>query len=365
MLMRSRRDGRNGAALAATVGLMGLLALAARAAPVQWSGNAGGAWVRLFVDGQKATGAIRAQLPEVYAELELSGSGAGAAYTGTLQGVARQAGAGFPVTGDWRVRLGSDAEIEYTVRPKGRPAKTGRVPLVQAAGYALLRCAWVRGSVTRTPKNGARVALKTNDPVAVGDTLETAADGGAVVVLGDRSVVMMQGATRLVIPDVPDNRQGVQQTRVDSGKVWFAVRKVQDRKFEVETEEAVAAVRGTEFLVEVGDGGELGVTTAEGEVVMQDRGRARAAVPVRAGMHCRLAARHLRAKGPWKAGPRGDLAGVVRAWRPLLQQADTHWPLRREGKARFWQDSFGETTPAGPRGPASPRGGGRRPGPRR
>src|SRR3712207_2876782 len=74
------------AALAGMTALLALLALAAQAAPAQWSGASGGVWVRLFVDGQKATGGVEATVPWGTARMELSGSGAGTTYGGTLQG---------------------------------------------------------------------------------------------------------------------------------------------------------------------------------------------------------------------------------------------------------------------------------------
>lgn len=354
----------------ALAALLAFGVLAAQAAPVQWTGNSGGAWVRLFVDGQKATGGVRAQLPELYAEMELSGSGAGKKYAGSLQGRARKDGRAFPLSGSWEADLAS-ASMTYTVRPRARPPRTIRVALVQSAGYQLLKCAWVRGSATRRPKgSGGPISLKTDSAIAIGDSIETGPDSGAVIVLGDRSVVMMQEKTTLSVPDVPENRAGVQKTRVSSGKVWFAVKQVQERgKFEVETDEAVAAVRGTEFEVEVGEEGETAITTAEGEVDITNVARTQPPLSCRAGMRWGLPRRGARAG--WGRPQRFDLQNVVRRWRPMLQRADHHWPLRREGKAAFWQDRYfrssppdegdGEQPEAGP-GLAAPR---RRPGPDR
>lgn len=359
-MARATSKGFRPAVILVTSGLI-FMGLAAHAAPVQWTGNSGGAWVKLFVDGQKATGAIRSQLPEIYAEVELSGSGSGSQYAGTLQGIARRAGNTTPLTGEWRASTGSGAALHCTIRPTGKPVRTLDVPLQQSAGYALLRCAWLRGTATRTSRGSAApVPLKANDPVAIGDSIETGPQSGAIVILGDRSVVMMQEKTRLLVPDVPDNRTGVQKAKVGTGKVWFAVKKVQDRgKFEVETDEAVAAVRGTEFLVEVGDEGETSITTAEGEVAITDAERKRPFTPCRAGMRWALAARRLR-RGAFWGGPRAhDLRTLVQTWRPMLEQADIAWPLRREGKRAFWQDSL---VPDGSGGFQAP---GRGAGPRR
>jgi hypothetical protein len=206
--------------------------------------------------------------------------------------------------------------------------------------------------------------------VSPGDAIETGAGSGAIVVLGDSSVVMMQEKTRVEIPDVAENRDHTQKVRLSTGKVWFAVRKVQDRgKFEVETEEAVAAVRGTEFLVEVGEDGETAVTTADGEVAVTDAGRTRPFTAVPAGRRWALAARRQRmAAGGWRPAAAYDLRLAVSRWKAMLAEADRHWPHRRRGKQRFWQDRLGAPGPGAAPGARARRPGGgppARPGPRR
>ncbi len=325
--------------------LLALLALSsaglmARAAPAQWSGNASGTWVRLFVDGQKAAGGARAALPHGFAELELSGAGTGSRYSGTARGLLRSQGRARPVGGSWQADLtGGAAAITLVLRTDGASPVTRSVPVAQAA-YGALRCSWLRGTATRTPAGRTPRPLRAGDGLVRGDTVETGPGSAAIVVLGDSSVVLMQERTRVQVPDTPENQERVQKVKAGTGKVWFAVQKVQSGgKFEVETDEAVASVRGTEFAVEVGEDGATSVMTAEGEVVVS-LPREGKPMPVRAGMACRLPGLHFR-KGPLPGPSRmRDMHGMLRTWRPLLEQADYHWPHRRTGKPRFWQDTY-------------------------
>lgn len=330
------------------------LALAAQAAPVQWAGEAGPAWARLYVDGQKATGAVRANTARGLAEVSLSGSGADGRYSGTLEGVGRRDEEEVPLRGTWQAALGTGSgTLNLLLRAsQGSGGTPLRVALAPTAGYPLLRLAWLRGTARRVPAAGAPAALRMGERLALGDTVETGPASSAILTLGDGGVVLMQERTRVQVPDAEDNRgERVQRVRAAQGKVWFAVRKVQERgKFEVETDEVVAAVRGTEFLVEVTPETGASITTAEGEVAVTDTAREAAPVPVGEGMEW-SPGRPLGNRAPFDRGTRRlDAAAFqarLAAWLPLLQEADRHWPFRREGKRRFWMRRFARPA-AGP-----------------
>jgi ferric-dicitrate binding protein FerR (iron transport regulator) len=190
----------------------------------------------------------------------------------------------MPVSGTWEATIEGTGSIQ--LRVQGQGGRTIPITVSLSKGdYAPLHCAVARGTVTRRPAGGSALPLAAGAAIRIGDTIETGAGSGAIVILGDRSVVMMQDRTRIEVPDIPENQSGTQKVRASSGKVWFAVQKAQQgQKFEVETREAVAAVRGTEFLVELEEDGEDAITTAEGEVEMLDREGRQPPVPVPAGM---------------------------------------------------------------------------------
>jgi hypothetical protein len=184
----------------------------------------------------------------------------------------------------------------------------------------------------------------------------------AIIVLGDRSVVMMQRFTTLTLP-AGEDVSSVNRVKVGGGKIWFAVRKVgAGQRFDVETDEAVASVRGTEFLVEREPDGDLSVTTADGEVDVSPPGQPAQRVQVTAGMHWLGPRAALAPGGRWPVPRPVNLLPLVRRWGPMLDVADQVWPLRREGRPRFWQERFRlgpEARPHGrnPRRPGAPAGG--------
>ena len=103
-----------------------------------------------------------------------------------------------------------------------------------------------------------------------GDVVQTGPDG--------RVEISYNGSTLRLGQNVKlELRQAPQQGRAFSarlwlGSLWLRVHKLlQDESFQVETENAVAGVRGTEFMVEAGtQGGEDRVRVYEGAVEVHD-----------------------------------------------------------------------------------------------
>jgi hypothetical protein len=339
-----------------------LLAAAALAAPVQWSGSLGSATVQLFVDGQRAAGGVRSDPGGGMVDLTLVGTGTGSRYAGALSGSRRPAGdpREQAIAGRWEADLAAPARVVIDItRVDGRPQQRRfTLPLSTSAAPPVLRCGWAKGSVTAQRGRAGVRPLRGGDAIAAGDTIRTDARSAAILVLGDRSVVMLQELTTLALPEGGGNQGAeLQRLKASSGKIWFAVRKVgAGQRFEVETDEAVASVRGTEFLLEVGAGGEFELTTAEGQVEILDPAGAQAPVPVAAGMRFALAARRPGAPRSWRAARPVDLAPLVRRWEPMLTLADHLWVPRRAGKRGFWQDRFRPGN--GASGPVLPGAGG-------
>lgn len=353
------------------------LASAGRADPVEWTGQSGNVLIRLLVDGQKAAGTARGDTARATIELELAGTRVGSEYRGTARGVARRGAQSRPISGGFSAVVeGASPKLSLQLVDVGGENLTFSAPLSRQGAPQALKCISARGSVRRTPAKGVPTSLKSGDSFAVGDQIETGPAGAAILSLEDRSVVLMQENTRILVPDVPDNRSGVQRTQVSSGKVWFAVRSVPaGSRFEVSGQDVVASVRGTEFEIEADEEGEFNLTTAEGQVDVVDPTGTQPPASIREGEEWRLPARRLRA-ARWGARRAAQLETKHSRWMALLEETDRVWPFRRAGKPRFWQDRFRRPQPipggkgGGPmRGPneglrpgAFP-GGGRRSGP--
>ena len=110
------------------------------------------------------------------------------------------------------------------------------------------------------------VALKFRDDVFQNDRIVTGDQSIVRMLLGGKAVVTVRERSSLTITEVP----GKSTIDLDVGKIAVAVAKEKMRpgeSIEVKTPNAVAAVRGTAFIVEVirasasADGAQLGVVT--------------------------------------------------------------------------------------------------------
>ena len=125
----------------------------------------------------------------------------------------------------------------------------------------------LEGNVTAARTTAAQpVALKFKDDVFVNDRVVTGDRSLARLLLGGKAVVTVRERSALTITEVP----GRSTIDLDSGKVAVAVAKDKMRpgeQIEVKSPNAVAAVRGTVFVVEVirasasADNAQGGVTT--------------------------------------------------------------------------------------------------------
>ena len=113
----------------------------------------------------------------------------------------------------------------------------------------------VEGTAQRTPAKGAAQALKPGSTVMVGDTLTTEADSRLELKFADASVLRIGSNAKLQLTGAhfgegPSKRK--MTAKLFFGNVWAKVTSIisGDQKFAVETENAVAGVRGTTFRVD-------------------------------------------------------------------------------------------------------------------
>jgi len=109
----------------------------------------------------------------------------------------------------------------------------------------------VRGAVFRDSGAGQQPLL-TNAPISLGDTI-VSTTGKAKIALGDGTVISVGENSRVRVADYGSATNDA-KTRISliSGALRLLVNKVPaPGKFEVETETAIAAVRGTDWVIEV------------------------------------------------------------------------------------------------------------------
>ncbi|MEW5742166.1 MAG: FecR family protein [Myxococcota bacterium] len=124
--------------------------------------------------------------------------------------------------------------------------------LAGSAFAAVGKIAVLEGAGTRTPKDGAAVALAVGTEVELGDTLDVT-KGNLKFELNDGSVIALAEKSKLEITEAEfegQERKGF-SAFLKAGSLWTKVKKaLGGGKFEVTTERAVAGVRGTIFRID-------------------------------------------------------------------------------------------------------------------
>jgi ferric-dicitrate binding protein FerR (iron transport regulator) len=134
------------------------------------------------------------------------------------------------------------------------------------ADEATMRASLVEGTVTVTPgSGGASAPIQQGAPLGKGDQIVTDPGARLEITLSSGTVLRIGESTRMTLGDsVPQKKFSA---KLWLGNVWAKVHKlISGETFEVETENAVAGVRGTEFRVEVAPGQEDLLRVYEGEV---------------------------------------------------------------------------------------------------
>jgi ferric-dicitrate binding protein FerR (iron transport regulator) len=140
---------------------------------------------------------------------------------------------------------------------------------------AAARLAYVFGDVTVQSNGGGRLGA-LGDPLGDGDAVVTGAGGAAIVETADGSRLKLRESSRLVLR-LPAVRAPETEVELSWGSLFAKVTKRRPgERFQVRTQTAVAAVRGTEFFTAYGrDAGktkDLWVCVNEGAVEVKTDG---------------------------------------------------------------------------------------------
>jgi len=132
----------------------------------------------------------------------------------------------------------------------------------------------VSGAVTVTRLAATRRPVKVGDALYWGDVVETPKDGFTRLVLEGKTTVTVKELSRLKLQKEA-RVEGLRYTlELAWGKLQVSVARLlmrQGEDVEVRTRNAVASVRGTDFLVERRQGEETLVTTLSGVVEVSSR----------------------------------------------------------------------------------------------
>lgn len=145
---------------------------------------------------------------------------------------------------------------------------------------------YLEGSATVTAKDGTSNPLARGAKVLPGQTIETGATSRIELRLPDESLVRLGPSSKLELKEVHFDGAGERRfsAKLAFGRIWSKVTQTLggEAKFEVETDNAVAGVRGTTFRVNANRDRSVLVRVYAGAVAMAP-GRALASTPGRRG----------------------------------------------------------------------------------
>jgi ferric-dicitrate binding protein FerR (iron transport regulator) len=194
----------------------------------------------------------------------------------------------------------------------------GRLGLLALAGFMLLAGdaprAAERNSATVSILDGsatnssggtaAPAALAVGATVFENDIVETAASSRMELKLKDGSVIRVGPASKLALKSAYFGEGGEKKfsAKLFFGRVWSKVSGLvgSDSKFEVETDNAVAGVRGTTFRVDAKTDKSVLVRVYAGSVAMAAPGAVRPEHATKKGHHQIAPPYHQVSKGEWE-----------------------------------------------------------------
>jgi hypothetical protein len=141
-----------------------------------------------------------------------------------------------------------------------------------AAAQKTAQVSLLEGRAQRARAGGGRSDLRPGAPLIQGDTIETRAASRLEIRFSDGSVLRLGPSSKLQLTQAlfggPARRK--LNARLFFGKLWAKVVSViqGEQKFEVETENAVAGVRGTTFRVDANDDKSVLVRVYDGSVAV-------------------------------------------------------------------------------------------------
>ncbi len=108
------------------------------------------------------------------------------------------------------------------------------------------------------------IDVQETQRLLAGDVLRTGPYGGMAVAFDDRTQIRLHAESRMVVRD-PGSERRTTRFRLDFGRVWSRATSP-SREIEFETPAAVAAIRGTDWYLEVTPDGVTRLTVLDGSV---------------------------------------------------------------------------------------------------
>ena len=166
-------------------------------------------------------------------------------------------------------------------------------PVVRASARRSAKVTYVAGAATsQAGGRGAKTTLKQGSRVFEHDLVETAAGARVELETADGSVVRVGPQSRLLLQSAYFGASGVKRfsAKLFFGRVWTKVSGLVggDSKFEVQTDNAVAGVRGTTFRVDARRDHSVILRVYAGSVAMASTGVVQKHLPTTGGRRTQI-----------------------------------------------------------------------------
>lgn len=154
--------------------------------------------------------------------------------------------------------------IAALAAPPSAKAQQGDVALV----YRLM----LDGRAIVSPTGGAQHVAQLGERLKGGDVVLTSDNTRAAIRFADDgSILRLNPSSRMEVRTEGSRNAIVKTLNLEFGELWTKVNRRDGSQYRVQTPAGVAAVKGTEFIVRVGENGETTVITLEGIVEFFNR----------------------------------------------------------------------------------------------
>ncbi|MCX8092596.1 MAG: FecR domain-containing protein [Candidatus Goldbacteria bacterium] len=126
--------------------------------------------------------------------------------------------------------------------------------------------------IKRKGKSIGEAILDIYIPLYEGDTVITGYDSYVEIVFDDATIIKLDPNSRLIVRNLKRDKEDKTIIELIKGRLMGIVKKlIEKEEFAVKTKLAMAAIKGTELIVETGDEDTIGVYEGQVEVISYDR----------------------------------------------------------------------------------------------
>lgn len=178
------------------------------------------------------------------------------------------------------------------------------------------------GVIKKLNSKAESTIAESGSSIAIGTFIETDATGRALLIFPDNSSILLEPKTKITVAKVKHGTETKTSLIQAAGSTWSKVTAGQPDSYEVQTNTLVAAVRGTEFSVDVLDDKAL-VSVEDGTVQTSATDLPALAVSLKRGERIQMTQAEIKSVSDMSIGISDKIAAMKSKIKPLVEtQAD-------------------------------------------